>query len=376
TEKGAAVTSRSPWMPSYPFGSSALAVDAAHQETAVTVELPNLIGDVITEEELWACTTCRNCEDQCPVGNEHVDKIIDLRRYLVLTEGNIPSDATRYFQNIERQSNPWGINRKERMNWREEREDITVKTVKEVEEFEYLLWVGSMGSFDKRSQKIVQSFSKIMNVAGINFTILGNEERNSGDTARRMGNEFLFQQLCEENIANFQKYDVKKIVTIDPHAYNTFKNEYPEFGLEAEVYHHTELIWKWIQEGRIKPTKEVKEEIAYHDSCYIGRYNSIYDIPRQILNSIPGVKVLEMERNQSDSMCCGAGGGMMWMEETQGKRINVERTEQALRLSPTMIGSNCPYCLTMLSDGTKAKEVEDRVATMDIVEIVERSLVG
>jgi len=375
-EKGATVTSRSPWIPSNIFGSSALAVNAAQRETAATVELTSLIGDVITEEEIWACTTCRNCEDQCPVGNEHVDKIIDLRRYLVLTEGNVPSDATRYFQNIERQSNPWGINRKERIKWREEREDITVKTVKETEEFEYLLWVGSMGSFDKRSQKIVQSFSKIMNVAGINFTILGNEERNSGDTARRMGNEFLFQQLCEENIANFQKYGVKKIVTIDPHAYNTFKNEYPEFGLEAEVYHHTELIWKWIEEGRIKPTKEVKEEIAYHDSCYIGRYNSIYDIPRQILNSIPGVKVLEMERNQSDSMCCGAGGGMMWMEETQGKRINVERTEQALRLSPTMIGSNCPYCLTMLSDGTKAKEVEDRVATMDIVEIVERSLVG
>ena len=374
TDKGATVTSRSPWMPSYIFGSSALEVDAVQQETAATVELPNLIGDVITEEELWACTTCRNCEDQCPVGNEHVDKIIDLRRYLVMTEGNVPSEATRYFQNIERQSNPWGINRKERIKWREEREDITVKTVKETEEFEYLLWVGSMGSFDKRSQKIVQSFAKIMNIAGIEFAILGNDERNSGDTARRMGNEFLFQQLCEENIGNFQKYGVKKIVTIDPHAYNTFKHEYPDFGLEAEVYHHTELIWKWIQEGRIKPTKEVSEAVAYHDSCYIGRYNDIYDIPRQILKSIPGVNVLEMERNQADSMCCGAGGGMMWMEETQGKRINVERTEQALRLSPTTIGSNCPYCLTMLSDGTKAKEVESQVKTLDIVEIVEKSL--
>jgi Fe-S oxidoreductase len=376
TEKGQAVTSRSPWMPGYSFGSSALSpsIDSAEREIAAALEMPSLIGDVITEEELWACTTCRNCEDQCPVGNEHVDKIIDLRRYLVMTEGSVPKEATRYFQNIERQSNPWGINRKERIKWREEREDITVKTVKETEEFEYLLWVGSMGSFDKRSQKIVQSFAKIMNVAGINFAILGNDERNSGDTARRMGNEFLFQQLCEENISNFQAYGVKKIVTIDPHAYNTFKNEYPEFGLEAEVYHHTELIWKWIQEGRIKPTKDVSEAIAYHDSCYIGRYNGIYDIPRQILKSIPGVKVLEMERNKSDSMCCGAGGGRMWIEETQGKRINVERTEQALLLNPTTIGSNCPYCLTMLSDGTKAKEVEDQVKTLDIVEIVERSL--
>ncbi|MEW9672534.1 (Fe-S)-binding protein [Ammoniphilus sp. 3BR4] len=378
TEKGSGVTSHKPWLPGFLVGSSAISrsviAKSAAQETAATVETPNLIGDVITEGELWACTTCRNCEDQCPVANEHVDKIIDMRRYLVLTEGNMPHEATRYFQNIERQSNPWGINRKERIKWREECGDIEVPTVNETEEFEYLFWVGSMGSFDKRSQKIVQSFAKIMNLAGIKFAILGNEERNSGDTARRMGNEFLFQQLCQENIANFQAYEVKKIVTIDPHAYNTFKHEYPEFGLEAEVYHHTELIKKWIQEGRIKPRKEVKEAIAYHDSCYIGRYNDIYDIPRQILRSIPGVKVLEMERNREDAMCCGAGGGMMWQEETQGKRINVDRTEQALQLNPTVIGSNCPYCLTMLSDGTKAKAVEEQVKTLDIAEIVERSL--
>ncbi|SMQ81827.1 Fe-S oxidoreductase [Bacillus sp. OV166] len=380
TETGASITSRSPWMPSFVSGTSALApsltAGLAAQETASTVEMPNLIGDVITEEELWACTTCRNCEDQCPVANEHVDKIIDLRRYLVMTEGRMPHEATRYFQNIERQSNPWGINRKERIKWREERDDIIVPTVNEVKEFEYLFWVGSMGSFDKRSQKIVQSFAKIMNTAGISFAILGNEERNSGDTARRMGNEFLFQQLCQENIVNFQANGVRKIVTIDPHAYNTFKHEYPEFGLEAEVYHHTELIWKWIQEGRIKPVKEVKEAIAYHDSCYLGRYNNIYDIPRQILKSVPGVKILEMERNKENAMCCGAGGGRMWIEETQGKRINVERVEQALQLSPTMIGSNCPYCLTMLTDGTKAKEAEDQVRTMDIAEIVELSLAG
>jgi Fe-S oxidoreductase len=376
TEKGAAITSRSPWMPRSVFGSSVAISGLAAQETAAAIEMPSLIGDVITEEELWACTTCRNCEDQCPVANEHVDKIIDLRRYLVLTEGNVPQEASRYFQNIERQSNPWGLNRKERMNWRDKRDDIEVPTVDEVSEFEYLFWVGSMGSYDKRSQKIVQSFAKIMNVAGIKFAILGNNERNSGDNARRMGNEFLFQQLCQENIANFQSYGVKKIVTIDPHAFNTFKNEYPEFGLESEVYHHTELIWKWIQDGLINPVKEVKEAIAYHDSCYLGRYNNIYDIPRQILTSIPGVKVLEMERNKQDSMCCGAGGGMMWIEQKQGKRINVKRTEQALSVNPSMIGSSCPYCLTMLSDGTKAKEVEEQVKTMDIAEIVERSLTG
>jgi Fe-S oxidoreductase len=371
TEKGAAVTSRTPWMPSFSFKNSN---QSAAQEVAASLAVPSLIGDVITEEEIWACTTCRNCEDQCPVGNEHVDKIIDLRRFLVLTEGNMPHEATRYFQNIERQSNPWGLNRKERIKWRETRDDIHVPTVNEVEEFEYLFWVGTMGSFDQRSQKIAQSFAKIMNIAGVKFAILGNEERSSGDTARRMGNEFLFQQLCQENIANFQAYNVKKIVTICPHTYNTFKHEYPEFSLDAVVFHHTELIWKFIQEGKIKPTKEVQEAVAYHDSCYIGRYNGIFDIPRQILKSIPGVNVLEMERNKQDAMCCGAGGGRMWIEETQGKRINIERTEQALRLGPTTIGSNCPYCLTMMSDGTKAKEMEEQVKTLDIAEIVERSL--
>lgn len=368
TEKGAAVTSRTPWMPSFSF--------AGHEAAATSEALTaNLIGDVITEEELWACTTCRNCEDQCPVSNEHVEKIIDMRRYLVLTEGKMPHEATRYFQNIERQSNPWGINRKERIKWREGRADLSVPTVEETEEFEYLFFVGSMGSFDSRTQKISQSFAKILNLAGVKFAILGNEERNSGDTARRLGNEFLFQQLCQENIANFQAYNVKKIVAIDPHAYNTFKHEYPEFGLEADVYHHTEVIHKLIKEGRIKPTLDVNETVVYHDSCYIGRYNGIYDIPREILKSIPGVKVVEMERNREDAMCCGAGGGMMWLEETQGKRINIERTEQALKLNPTTIGSNCPYCLTMLSDGTKAKEVEEQIKTLDIAEIVERSLI-
>jgi len=369
TEKGAAVTSRKPWVSGF-----TLPVLSAHAETAAAAETTNLIGDVITEEELWACTTCRNCEDQCPVANEHVEKIVDMRRYLVMTEGSMPHEASRYFHNIERQSNPWGMNRKERIKWREGRADIYVPTVQEAEEFEYLFFVGSMGSFDNRSQKIAQAFAKIMNAAGVKFAILGNEERNSGDTARRLGNEFLFQQLCQENIATFQAYQVKKIVTICPHTYNTFKHEYPEFGLEAEVYQHTELIWQLIQEGRITPAKEVEEIIAYHDSCYIGRYNDIYDIPRQILKAIPGAKIAELERNREDAMCCGAGGGMMWLEEKQGKRVNIERTEQALRVNPTMIDSNCPYCLTMMSDGVKAKEAEERVRTLDIAEIVEKSL--
>ncbi|CAJ1000880.1 MULTISPECIES: (Fe-S)-binding protein [Brevibacillus] len=383
TEKGAAITSRTPWMPSFAFtGSTAnqLALQASEVAaasegaTAVAYE-KNLIGDVITEQELWACTTCRNCEDQCPVMNEHVEKIIDMRRYLVMTEGSMPQEAQRALNNIERQGNPWGINRKDRLKWIEGLNgQYDVPTVQQVEEFEYLFWVGSMGSFDNRSQKITQAFVKLMHEAGVSFAILGNEEKNSGDTARRIGNEFLFQQLAQENIALFQAYGVKKIVTCDPHAYNTFKNEYPEFGLEAEVYHHSELLAQWVKEGRLKPTKEVKERITYHDSCYLGRYNEIYDKPREILTAIPGVEIVEMKRSGCDSMCCGAGGGLMWMEEHEGTRINVARTEQALEVNPTAIASACPYCLTMMNDGIKMKEMEDQVKTRDIAEILADAL--
>ncbi|WP_096203014.1 (Fe-S)-binding protein [Bacillus sp. FJAT-45350] len=382
TEKGAVVTSRSPWLPTFAFnntkGNQLAMQSAANQEVAAGYDV-SLIGDVITEEEIWACTTCRNCEDQCPVMNEHVDKIIDMRRYLVLTEGKMDAEAQRAITNIERQGNPWGINRKEREKWREGREDINVPTVKEVEkageEFEYLFFVGSMGSYDKRSQKIAQSLAKVLNEAGVKFAIIGSKEKNSGDTPRRIGNEFLFQELANANIELFQKHNVKKIVTIDPHAYNTFKNEYPEFGLEGvEVYHHTELLFELLQQGKIKPELEVNETIVFHDSCYLGRYNDVYDAPREILKAIPGVQVVEMERNREEGMCCGAGGGMMWMEEDAGQRVNVARTEQALEVQPSVIGSGCPYCLTMLSDGTKAKEVDETVQTLDIVEILEKSL--
>lgn len=384
TEKGAAITSRTPWVPAYAFantkGNQLAMMTRGAQEQAATIEMPNLIGDVITEEEIWACTTCRNCEDQCPVMNEHVDKIIDLRRYLVLTEGKMNPDAQRAMTNIERQGNPWGLNRKEKENWRELRDDVHIPTVKEMqkagEEFEYLFWVGSMGAFDNRSQKIALAFARLLNEAGVKFAILGNKEKNSGDTPRRLGNEFLFQELAANNIAEFEKAGVKKIVTIDPHAYNTFKNEYPDFGLEAEVYHHTELLAKLVEEGRLVPKYEVNETITFHDSCYLGRYNEVYEQPRKILRSIPGVKLVEMERNRETGMCCGAGGGLMWMEETAGTRINVARTEQALAVNPTVISSGCPYCLTMLSDGTKAKEVEDQIGTYDIAELLARSVFG
>ncbi|EJP86513.1 heterodisulfide reductase-related iron-sulfur binding cluster [Bacillus cereus] len=388
TDKGAAVTSKAPWVPVVAFNNTqgnqlaTMAAGKGQQESAATALAydPSLIGDVITEEEIWACTTCRNCEDQCPVMNEHVDKIIDLRRYLVLTEGKMDAEAQRAMTNIERQGNPWGLNRKERETWRQGDDEVTVPTVKEKskagEEFEYLFWVGSMGSYDNRSQKIAISFAKLMNEAGISFAILGNKEKNSGDTPRRLGNEFVFQEMATKNIEEFEKAGVKKIVTIDPHAYNTFKNEYPDFGLQAEVYHHTELLAQWVKEGRLKPVHSIEETVTYHDSCYLGRYNEVYEAPRDILKAIPGVNLVEMARNRETGMCCGAGGGLMWMEETTGSRINVARTEQALAVQPSIIGTGCPYCLTMISDGTKAKEVEETVQTLDVTEILERSVIG
>ncbi|MGH0430513.1 (Fe-S)-binding protein [Bacillus mycoides] len=388
TDKGAAVTSKAPWVPVVAFNNTQgnqlamMAAGKGQQESAATTLAydPSLIGDVITEEEIWACTTCRNCEDQCPVMNEHVDKIIDLRRYLVLTEGKMDAEAQRAMTNIERQGNPWGLNRKERETWRQGDDEVTVPTVKEKskagEEFEYLFWVGSMGSYDNRSQKIAISFAKLMNEAGISFAILGNKEKNSGDTPRRLGNEFVFQEMATKNIEEFEKAGVKKIVTIDPHAYNTFKNEYPDFGLQAEVYHHTELLAQWVKEGLLKPVHSIEETVTYHDSCYLGRYNEVYEAPRDILKAIPGVNLVEMARNRETGMCCGAGGGLMWMEETAGSRINVARTEQALAVKPSIIGTGCPYCLTMISDGTKAKEVEEKVQTLDVTEILERSVIG
>ncbi|RUS47778.1 (Fe-S)-binding protein [Cohnella sp. AR92] len=336
-----------------------------------------LIGDVIAEEEIWACTTCRNCEDQCPVGNEHVDKIVDLRRHLVLMQGSLPQEGQRALQNIERQGNPWGLSRGDRAQWTGEVEGLRVPTVKERPDFEYLFFVGSMGSYDPRSRRISRAFVRLLEEAGVSFAILGNEEKSSGDTARRMGNELLFQQLAAENIGILQRYGVRKIVTACPHTFNTLKNEYPDFGLEGvEVLHHTQLLDRLLREGRLRPLHVLKERVVYHDSCYLGRYNGEYEAPRNVLEAIPGVRLAEMARSRENGMCCGAGGGRMWMEETSGKRVNLARTEQALEARPTVISSGCPYCLAMMEDGTRMKEVQDRVKTLDVAELLELSVFG
>lgn len=408
TEKGAAVTSRSPWAPALAFGPEAgahrMMMDPAGLGREVqgerirgitdigpTMEWQQkawkpdggspleleLIGDVMTEEEIWSCTTCRNCEDQCPVGNEHVDKIVDLRRHLVLMQGNVPQEAQRAMQHIERQGNPWGISRHDRTKWMEELPDLHVPTVQQNPGFELLLFVGSMGSYDVRSRKVTLALVRLLDRAGVSFAVLGAEERNSGDTPRRMGNELLFQELCRANIEAFRRHGVNRIVTACPHTFHTLKNEYPDFGMEGvEVLHHTELLDQLLRQGKLKPVHAVRERIVYHDSCYLGRYNQVYEAPRRILRSIDGVQLLEMERSRENAMCCGAGGGMMWMEESAGKRINLARTEQALAVHPTVIGSTCPYCLTMMEDGTKLKEADGRVRARDIAEILEQAVMG
>lgn len=363
TEKGAALTSKSPWMPAFAFASSA---------AGERIKETNLIGDVITEQELWACTTCRQCEELCPVGNEHVDFIVEMRRFLVMTEGEMPAEAQRTLNNLEIQGNPWGLHRNDRSDWIKEFDTGgEVQTVQEAASFDYLFYIGSMGAYDKRSQKIIQAMVKIMNKAGISFAVLGNEEGNSGDIARRLGNDYLYQQLAADNIAVFQKYNVRKIITIDPHAFNTFKHEYPAYGLDpkVEIYHHTELLLEWLSEGKIEISRALPLNITYHDSCYLGRYNGIYDAPRAILNQIPELKLAEMSKNRENSMCCGAGGGLMWLEEREGTRVNVERTKQALSVKPDVVATACPYCLTMMSDGLQANDAEE-VQTKDIAEIL------
>lgn len=414
TEKGAAITGKSPWVPSFVFGAERGmgsqngavgglgttnggaergggtrshagpgGAEEDDRETAAAGAQASLIGDVMTEAEIWACTTCRNCEDQCPVGNEHVDKIVDLRRHLVLMEGSMPREGQRAMQNIERQGNPWGLSRGDRAGWTGDVEGVRVPTVRERPDFEYLFFVGSMGSYDLRARRVSRDFVRLLDAAGVSFAILGNEERNSGDTPRRMGNEMLFQQLAAENIETFKKYGVRRIVTACPHTFNTFKNEYPEFGLEVvEVLHHTQLLDRLLQEGKLAARHRVEEPITYHDSCYLGRYNGVYEAPRRVLRAIPGVELVEMAPNRENGMCCGAGGGLMWIEEGEAEvggassRVNLIRTEQALAVRPTVISSACPYCLTMMEDGTKMKGVDSVVQARDVAELLAMSVFG
>ena len=327
-----------------------------------------LIHNYIKDEELWACTTCMACVTECPVTIEHVDAIVDMRRNLVLSESNFPAELNAVFKNIETNFTPWAFNANDRANWAE---GLNIKTMAEDPNTEYLFWVGCAGSFDTRYQKVSKAFAQLMQIANVDFRILGAEEKCNGDTARRLGNEYLAQMLMQENVDTLNNYGVKKIVTGCPHCYNSIKNEFPQFGGNYEVLHHSELIHQFLNEGKIKlTTEEQKSKITYHDSCYLGRYNNIYSSPRDPLKMINGVQLTEMKRNLDKGFCCGAGGGRMFLEEVEGTRINNNRAEEAVSTGADIIASACPFCLTMLSDGLKTLEKNEEVETKDIAEII------
>jgi Fe-S oxidoreductase len=329
-----------------------------------------LIGGTINPETLWSCTTCGACVDQCPVLIEHVPKILDMRRALVLEEGSMPKQAEAALRNIENSANPYGISQQTRADWAK---DLGVQFAKDKPDAEYLYWVGCAASFDDRAKTIATALVKILQAGGVDFAILGTEEKCNGDPARRIGNEYLFQERAKDNVETLKRYNVRKIIASCPHCFNTFANEYKDFGGDYEVMHHSQVIDQLIKDSRIHLDTPIEETITYHDSCYLGRWNDIFAPPRDILERIPGLKVVEMARSRSEGMCCGAGGGRMWMEEEQ-PRVNHKRVEQAVETSATKVATACPFCLSMFDEGIASKQIQDTLAVDDIAVWVARAM--
>ncbi len=331
-----------------------------------------LIGEVIQHDTVWSCTMCLNCHFQCPVFITTVDKTIEMRRNLVLMESNFPVEVQAVFKNMENNSNPWGIGRHMRGEWAQE---LGVPTMADAGDVEILLYAGCAGAFDDRYKKVSSAVVKNLQKAGIRFAILGTEEGCCGDSARRIGNEYLYDTLVQYNIGVFQQYGINKILTICPHCHNALKNEYRQYGISLDVVHHSEFLCDLIHQGKIALNGAEKPmNVCYHDSCFLGRYNDIYEQPRTLLKAINGVCLVEMDRNLDRSFCCGAGGGRMWMEEHLGRRINEARVEQALEKQPDAIATACPYCLTMFEDGLKTKNVFDDVKVFDIAEYIANAI--
>ncbi len=343
-------------------------------------DIPALMDGVYSEGEIWTCTTCGACMNVCPVEIEHIPKIVGVRQSRVLMESQFPNELNSFFRNIETNSNPWGIGFSERAAWTE---DLDVKLLSEHPQAEYLLWVGCAGAYDEEGKKIARSVASLLQKTGTDYAILGTEEKCCGDSARRLGNEYLFQTLAQETMELFSKYKVKKLITFCPHGYNTFKNEYPpllevltdikpetaQTIKQLEVIHHTQIIAQWIQEGKLPVKNRIKKSLTYHDSCYLGRNNNIIKEPRVILSSLGGKKFTELPNNKKNSFCCGAGGGLMWTEETLGKRINHIRTDELIDNGADIAVTSCPFCQTMLLDGLKDKNKET-IQVKDIAQIV------
>ena len=344
-----------------------------HKQGKKADEAPALVGNVVQEDTLWACTTCRNCMEHCPVYVEHVDKIIDLRRYQVLMESKFPEELMEAFRGLEKNSNPWGLGFDARVDWVEEL-DVPILSEMQGEEIDYLFFVGCLRSYDDRNKKVAKAMARILNHLGIKFAILGMEEGCCGDPARRVGNEYLYQTLAQTNIETFNRYKISKILTTCPHCYNTIKNEYSQMGFSCDVKHHADFFSELIRSGHLRLDRAIPKKLTYHDPCYLGRYNGIYKAPREVLHAIPSLDIREMKRSGKESFCCGAGGGWMWMDEKIGKRINIQRLEDALATDPEWISTACPFCVTMFDDAIKSKDKEESLQIWDIAEIVEQAL--
>ncbi|MBX5465666.1 MAG: (Fe-S)-binding protein, partial [Clostridia bacterium] len=333
-----------------------------------------LVGPVIAPEALWACTTCRACMEACPVFIEHVPTILQMRRYQVMELADYPATMQEALTSLEERGHPFRGSAASRLDWAEGLEIPLLSELGSADEVEYVFWVGCSAAFDERNQKIARALATVLQRAGVRFAILGDEERCTGDPARRMGNEFLFQMTAQENVDLLGRYGVRRLLTLCPHCYNTFRNEYPRFGGRYEVVHHSQLLRELLASGRLRVTRPSLLETTYHDPCYLGRYNDEYEAPRAVLGSVGGGPLLEMERNRNRSFCCGAGGGRMWAEEEPSQRVNRERARQALATGARRVGTACPFCMTMLEDGVKSETGGDgSVEVRDLAEIVEEA---
>jgi Fe-S oxidoreductase len=329
-----------------------------------------LIGGRISEEEIWACTTCRACQEHCPVDIEHIQKLVDLRRYLVLSESRFPQELNAPYRSLENSGCPWAIPASERGTWAE---GLGVRTLAEAGTAEYLWWVGCAVDVDERNKKVARALARVLQAGGVDFAILGAEEQCCGDPARRTGNEYLFQMLAQTNVELLNGYGVKKILVHCPHCFNTLKNEYPQFAGQFEVVSSSQLIADLLRQGKLKPAAKELGAVAYHDPCYLGRHNGIYEAPRRLLASA-GAQVAELECARADSFCCGGGGGRSWLEERLGQRINQVRAQHALNTGAETVAVACPYCLSMLINGVKDLGAEERLRVVDYVEVLAEAL--
>ncbi len=341
----------------------------------------SLVGDVHDPESIWACTTCGACVYECPVDIEHVDHIVDMRRNQVMMESQFPQEAGLMLRNLESSGNPWGAAANQRLDWTKGLEEhIVVVNGRIPADAEYLYWVGCAGAFDDRGQKAVRAFAELMIEAKVPFAILGPHESCTGDPARRIGNEYLFQEIAKANISTLKDKGVRKIVASCPHCFNTLAHEYPQFGGTFEVIHHTELLTHLIDAGRISPSVAQELKVAYHDPCYLARHNDLIEQPRHVVNAVPGVEAREAHRCRKKTFCCGAGGARMWMEETIGKRVNLERAEEMISTDPDVVTTGCPYCTIMIDDGVKELQqkgqAREDVRVIDVAQLLRDSVNG